>query len=66
MSIKRAAAVAMAKNGVNQIELCKRLGLKQPTVSRQLNKEHPSLAFIEMMANEFGMRLSEFFALGED
>lgn len=64
--VKTAVAVAMAKRGINQMELSRRLNMKQPTVSKQLNKARPSWEFVEKVADEFNLKLSELVALGED
>lgn len=66
MNIKKSAAIAMAKAGINQSELGRRLLLSPSTMSKQLSREFPNLAFVKMMADEFGMKVSEFIALGEE
>lgn len=66
MMFKRAVNIAMAKKGINQSELARRLGLAASTVSKQMNKEVASMTFINMVANELGMKISELIALGED
>lgn len=66
MNIKKSTAIAMAKQGINQTELGRRLKLSPSTVSKQLGREFPNLAFVKMVSDEFGMKVSEFIALGEE
>lgn len=66
MNIKKSTAIAMAKQGINQTELGRRLRLSPSTVSKQLSREFPNLAFVKMVADEFGVKVSEFIALGEE
>lgn len=66
MNIKKSIAIAIAKEGINHTELGRRCGLSPSTVSKQVNKEVPNMAFIMLVANELGMKVSELVALGED
>lgn len=66
MNIKKSTAIAMAKQGINQTELGRRLSLSPSVVSKQLKREFPNLSFVKMVADEFGVKVSEFIALGED
>lgn len=66
MNIKKSIAIAMAKEGINYAELARRCGLSSSTVSKQVNRTNPSMAFVHMVADELGMKVSELVALGEE
>lgn len=66
MNVGKSIKVALAKKGMSQAELAKRMGLTHTWVSALANKPKASTATIEALAAQFDMRVSEFVMLGED
>lgn len=66
MNVGKSIKVALAKKGMSQAELAKRMGLTHTWVSALANKPKASTATIEALAAQFDMRVSEFVKLGED
>lgn len=66
MNVGKSLKVALAKSGISQAELAKRMGLTHTWVSALANKPKASTATIEALAKQFDMKVSEFVVLGED
>lgn len=66
MNVGKSIKVALAQRGMTQAELAKRLGVTHTWLSAMANKPRASTASLEALAGQFGMKVSEFVALGED
>ena len=66
MRLARSIRMALAREGVTQTWLAEQLGVKRATVNNYcLGKGMPSHKRIEVIADIFGMSVSELYALGE-
>lgn len=66
MNIGRSIRVAIAKNDLNQTRLAERMGVSRAYISKLCCSQHVSMAAARRIADEFGMKLSDFIALGEN
>lgn len=66
MDIGKSIRVAMAMRGLRGNQLAERLQVTAPTVSVMLSRPTCSGQTLQNLANIFGMKVSEFVALGED
>ena len=66
MDIGKSMRIAMAMRGLKGIQLAERLQVTGPTVSVMLSRRTCSGQTLQSLANIFGMKVSEFVALGED
>jgi len=66
MDIGKSIRVAMAMRGLRGNQLAERLQVTAPTVSVMLSRTTCSGHTLQNLASIFGMRVSEFVALGED
>lgn len=66
MDIQKSIKIAMAKRGVNQKELAAELDMGQSSLSLLMRQDSCTGATMRKLARHFGMRVSEFIALGEE
>lgn len=66
MNIGKSLRIALLKNDMLQADLAARLGIHQSGISRLANRKSMSTETLERAAIAFGMKVSEFIALGED
>lgn len=66
MNVGKSLKVALAKKGITQAELAKRMGFTHTWVSALANKEKASTGTIQALSAQFDMPVSEFIRLGED
>lgn len=66
MHIGKSIRVAMAMRGLRRPQVAERLQVTGPTVSTMLSRQTCSGQTLQALANIFGMKVSEFVALGED
>lgn len=66
MNVGKSLKVALARSGISQVELARRMGLTHTWVSALANKPEASTATIKSLSIQFDMKVSEFVALGED
>ena len=66
MDVGKSIRVAMAMRGIRNSELSERLQVTAATVSVMLSRSTCSGQTLQNLANTFGMKVSEFIALGED
>lgn len=66
MNFGKSIKVALAKAGKNQHELAEQMGLSFRFVNRMANSKTAKMATAEKFATAFGMKASEFIALGEE
>lgn len=66
MDIGKSIKVALALKGMRSKELAQALGVTQPTVSTMCYRATSSGHMLIRLADAFGMKVSEFVALGED
>ncbi|MGL4317118.1 MAG: helix-turn-helix domain-containing protein [Pseudomonas sp.] len=66
MNLGKSIKVALAKAGKNQHELAEQMGLSFRFVNRMANSKTAKMATAEKFATVFGMKVSEFIAIGEE
>lgn len=66
MHIGRSIRVALAKHDINQTELARQMGVSRAYINRLCGKETAPMGSASKIAKHFGMKVSEFIALGED
>lgn len=66
MHIGRSTRIAMAQRGMRSKDLAKTLGMTQSSISLVLARESSPGGLVKKLAEVFGMKASEFVALGED
>lgn len=66
MNVGKSIKVAMAMKDMNQQDLAGRMKVSKPYISQIVGKEHAGVGTIVLLADAFGMKVSEFLALGED
>jgi len=67
MDIGKSIRIACAMNDIKQKDLARLANVSAVTISHTINKKHAcSSKNIELFAKAFGMRVSEFIALGEE
>lgn len=66
MNVGKSIKMALVKAGKKQTWLAERLGISSRQVNKVANAESASGKTIEKMADVFGMKVSDFLALGED
>lgn len=65
MDIKKSTAVAMAQQGKKLPEVAQALGIAPVTLRGKLNRNKMACSGVEDLARYFGLKVSEFIALGE-
>lgn len=66
MDIGKSIRVAMAMRGLRGNQLAERLQVTAPTISVMLGRKTCAGQTLQDLASIFGMKVSEFVALGED
>lgn len=66
MNAGRSLRVALAKKDMTQQDLAKQMKVSSAYVSRLANAEHIGMGTVVSLSEFFGMKPSEFLALGED
>lgn len=67
MNIPKSIRVALAKQEMTRQQLSERTGIHETNISKMLNGKYGvSANHVELFANAFGMKVSEFVKLGED
>ena len=66
MNANRSLRVALAKRDMNQTQLAQLAGLTQPSISGLASRQNWNCESLQKIADAFGMKVSEFVALGED
>lgn len=67
MNIPKSIRVALAKQDMTRQQLAERTGVHETNISKMVNGKYGiSADQVEGFAKAFGMKVSEFVALGED
>jgi plasmid maintenance system antidote protein VapI len=67
MNIPKSIRVAQAKTDMNRQKLAELTGIHETNISKMCNGKHGiSSVQVGLFATAFGMKVSEFVALGED
>lgn len=66
MNIGRSIKVALAKRDMKQAELANLMGCSAAYVNKICKSKESGIGTIQKLSDFFGMRVSEFIALGED
>lgn len=66
MNFGKSIKVALAKAELNQRELAERMDVSHRFVNRMANADTARISTAEKFAKAFGMKVSEFLALGEE
>lgn len=65
MDLKKSINVALAMTGITREELARRIGVTRPTLSTMTTRNACPSSKLEAISAAFGMKVSEFIALGE-
>ena len=65
VNLKKSVKVAMANKEVNQEWLAVQLNIKPPAVTMMMQRNECGFTRLNDLADVFGMKVSEFIALGE-
>ncbi len=66
MNFGKSLKIALAKREISQSDLAKELNVTRAYISNISRKKECSGGVLRMMAKHFGLKVSEFVALGED
>jgi plasmid maintenance system antidote protein VapI len=66
MDVGKSIRVALAQRNMNKITLAGLIGCAAPGVSQMCNRPNVRTDTLKKLAKVFGMKVSEFIALGED
>lgn len=66
MNIKKSFRIALAMKGATQADMAAVVGVTPATLSLILNRESIPSERIKQLADAFGMKVSEFVAMGEE
>lgn len=66
MHLGRSLKVALARANMNQTQLAAKLDLSPRWVNKIANQPGGSMQTIQLLADAFGMKPSDFIKLGED
>lgn len=66
MNLRKSIKVALAQRDMEQKTLAEQLGMSQSSMSQLAAQESCTGATLKKLAEAFGMKVSEFVALGED
>lgn len=66
MNIKKSFDKARAEAQLKTEQIAERMGIKRQTLSTMVARSDLKASTIQRMADAFGMKASEFIALGED
>jgi len=65
VNLSKSLKIALVKADKSQAQLAEDLGIKRQVVNRWANSGNMTKETLEMLADYFGMKPSEFVALGE-
>lgn len=65
MNIKMSVKIAMARHDMSVRELAEKMGVSRTRVYEIIKQPAPLITTVQKVANAFGMRVSDFIALGE-
>lgn len=66
MNLRKSIKVALAQRGMEQKALAAKLNMSQSSMSQLAAQESCTGATLQKLADAFGLKVSEFVALGED
>lgn len=66
MNLRKSIKVALAQRDMEQKALAEQLGMSQSSMSQLAAQESCTGATLRKLADAFGMKVSEFVALGEE
>lgn len=66
MNAGKSIKVALAKREMSQKELAEKMKTSTPYISQLVGRERIGMGTVILLADAFGMKVSEFLALGED
>lgn len=66
MNVGKSLKVALAKRGMKQVELARKMEVGEVYVSRLANSEHAGMGTVTKLAAAVEMTVGEFISLGED
>jgi len=66
MNAGKSIKVALAKRSMNQKQLAQKMGVSTAYICRLAAQEHIGMGTVVTLASQFGMKVSDFLALGED
>lgn len=66
MNLKKSITTALENEGRTSRWLINKLGMHEASYYRMLSLNSTRMATLEILASVFGMKVSEFVALGED
>lgn len=66
MDIAKSIRLALAHKNMSKTALARELGCKLPSITQLLSRDCIKSDTIQKLATVFGMKVSEFVALGED
>lgn len=66
MNAGKSIKVALAKREMSQKDLAEKMKTSTPYISQLAGREHIGMGTVVQLAEAFGMKVSEFLALGED
>ena len=66
MNVGKSVRVAMAKRDIKPKQLMEMMGCSRQYVGQLMNEESAGVGTLNKLCEVFGMKLSEFIALGED
>lgn len=66
MNLRKSIKVALAQRNMEQKALAEQLHMSQSSMSQLAKQESCTGATLQKLADAFGLKVSEFVALGED
>lgn len=66
MNVGKSLKAAMAKRGLKQVDLARKLGVTKVYISTLASSDHAGMGTVNKLANAFDMTVSDFIKLGED
>lgn len=66
MNLRKSIKVALAQRGTTQKALAEELGMSETGISQLAAQKSCTGATLQKLATAFGLKVSEFIALGED
>jgi len=66
MNLRKSVMLALASKEMKQKDLADQLGMSQGSMSQLVNQKSCTGGTLQKLASAFGMKVSDFVALGED
>ena len=66
MNLRKSVMIALAQRDMKQRDLAEKVGMSQGSMSQLLGQTSCTGATLVKLADAFGVKVSEFVALGED